>query len=619
MERGYAGIVSPVRAGKGEHMGARKREEQNPADCWALEDLFATDEQWEKEVKEFPGKLDRFSGYTGRLGESGNTLLEAMQALDDLNSTFERIYVYANQKYHQDTGNGKYQEMAARTTRMSAQLEHTTAFVEPELLAISREQLEDFFAETDGLEMYRRKIEESLRMREHILSEEMERVLAMTGEMVQTPENVFSMFQNADLKFGQLTVDGKQEVLTQGNYIRFLENEDRQVRKQAFQMFLGRYGEFQNTLAAVYGGKLAGDIFASRVRKYPSCLEMALDAGNIPVSVYTQLIEAVHSHLDLMYRYVRLRKRALKVDELHMYDVYVPLARPTRQDIPFSQAKEMVKEGLSILGEDYVALLKQGFSNRWIDVYENEGKRGGAYSWGAYGTHPYVLLNYQGNLNNVFTLAHEMGHALHSYYSDHSQPYTYAGYRIFVAEVASTCNEALLIHHLLDRAAGKEEKAYLINYFLDQFKGTIYRQTMFAEFELLAHQKAEQGEGITAQGLNEMYYELNRKYFGADMVSDPEIAVEWARIPHFYTPFYVYQYATGFAAAIAISSRILAGEPQAVEDYKKFLSGGSSMDCIDLLKLAGVDMTSQEPVNRALEVFGDYLDQLEQLMEEEEA
>lgn len=600
-------------------MGARKREEQNPADCWALEDLFASDEQWEKAVEEFPEKMRHFSGFAGHLGEDGETILKAMQILDDLNCAFERIYVYANQKYHQDTGNGKYQEMAARTARMSAQLEHAAAFVEPELLAVPSGRLETFFAEEAGLEAYRRKIGESLRMKAHILSEELERVLAMTGEMARTPENVFSMFQNADLKFGELTVDGNKEVLTQGNYVRFLENEDRQVRKQAFRMFLGRYREFQNTLAAVYGGNLAGDIFSSRMRKYSSCLEMALDGGNIPTSVYTQLIEAVHDHLDLMYRYVRLRKRALKVEELHMYDVYVPLAKPTSQNIPFSEAKEIVKEGLAILGDDYVKLLEEGFSNRWIDVYENEGKRGGAYSWGAYGTHPYVLLNYQENLNNVFTLAHEMGHALHSYYSDHHQPYTYAGYRIFVAEVASTCNEALLIHHLLDKASGREEKAYLINYFLDQFKGTIYRQTMFAEFELLAHQKAERGEGITAQGLSEMYYTLNKKYFGEDMVSDPEIALEWARIPHFYTPFYVYQYATGFAAAIAISSRILSGEPGAVEDYKKFLSGGSSMDCIDLLKLAGVDMTSKEPVDRALEVFGEYLDKLEMLMDESEA
>ncbi|MBS6734988.1 MAG: oligoendopeptidase F [Clostridiales bacterium] len=600
-------------------MGARKREEQNLADCWALEDLFASDEQWEKAVEEFPEKMRHFSGFAGHLGEDGETILKAMQTLDDLNCAFERIYVYANQKYHQDTGNGKYQEMAARTARMSAQLEHAAAFVEPELLAVPSGRLETFFAEEAGLEAYRRKIGESLRMKAHILSEELERVLAMTGEMARTPENVFSMFQNADLKFGELTVDGNKEVLTQGNYVRFLENEDRQVRKQAFRMFLGRYREFQNTLAAVYGGNLAGDIFSSRMRKYSSCLEMALDGGNIPTSVYTQLIEAVHDHLKLMYRYVRLRKRALKVEELHMYDVYVPLAKPTSQNIPFSEAKEIVKEGLAILGDDYVKLLEEGFSNRWIDVYENEGKRGGAYSWGAYGTHPYVLLNYQENLNNVFTLAHEMGHALHSYYSDHHQPYTYAGYRIFVAEVASTCNEALLIHHLLDKASGREEKAYLINYFLDQFKGTIYRQTMFAEFELLAHQKAERGEGITAQGLSEMYYTLNKKYFGEDMVSDPEIALEWARIPHFYTPFYVYQYATGFAAAIAISSRILSGEPGAVEDYKKFLSGGSSMDCIDLLKLAGVDMTSKEPVDRALEVFGEYLDKLEMLMDESEA
>lgn len=433
--------------------------------------------------------------------------------------------------------------------------------------------------------------------------------------MGNAPQNIFSMFQNADLTFGRIVVDGKKMELTQGNFVRILENKDRNVRKQAFTQVYAKYKEFQNTLAAAYSGNLAKDMFYVKVRKYPSCLDMELSQGNIPREVYTRLIEAVHRKLPAMYDYVEMRKKLLGVDQIHMYDVYVPIVDKVEKEIPFEEAKEIVKEGLAILGEDYVELLEQGFSQRWIDIYENKGKRGGAYSWGAYGTHPYVLLNYQGNLNHVFTLAHEMGHALHSYYSDHAQPYTYAGYFIFVAEVASTCNEALLIHHMLKNAQDDKEKAYLLNYFLDQFKGTVYRQTMFAEFEMLAHEKAEKGEGITAQLLEDIYYELNKKYFGDGMVSDPEIAMEWARIPHFYTPFYVYQYATGFSAAIAISNKIINGEPGIVEAYKKFLSGGSSMDCIDLLKLCGVDMTSTEPVENALQVFEERLAEFKEIME----
>lgn len=343
-------------------------------------------------------------------------------------------------------------------------------------------------------------------------------------------------------------------------------------------------------------------------------MEMELDGGNIPVSVYQRLIEAVHSHMDLMHRYVALRRRVLGVDELHMYDLHVPLVTQKDNRYSFEEAKQIVRRGLAPLGEDYLRLLDEGFGQGWIDVYENQGKRSGAYSWGAYGTHPYVLLNYNGSLNHVFTLAHEMGHAIHSHYSDQVQPYPYAGYRIFVAEVASTCNEALLIHDLLEHAADVQEKRYLINYFLDQFKSTLYRQTMFAEFEQKVHQMGQEGQSLTADVLCEIYLGLNRRYFGEEMVVDPEIAMEWARIPHFYTPFYVYQYATGFSAAIAISSRILNGEPGIVEKYKEFLSGGSSKDPIDLLKICGVDMTSPQPVEEALKVFERYLNEFSELV-----
>lgn len=596
-------------------MSEMTRKEQKKENCWAIEDLYATDGDWEKDYSQLAGQMKNFESYKGKLGNSGETLLAAFQEMDLLKCNMEKLYVYANQRYHEDTGNHKYQELSARASRLEMELGHELSFFEPEIMEISVDRLESFYESVPELTKYKRKIQECLRMKPHILSKEMEEILAQTQEMGNAPQNIFSMFQNADLTFGKIVVDGKEMELTQGNFVRILENKDRNVRKQAFTQVYAKYKEFQNTLAAAYSGNLSKDMFYAKVRKYPSCLDMELSQGNIPREVYTRLIEAVHRKLPAMYDYVEMRKKLLGVDQIHMYDVYVPIVDKVEKEIPFEEAKEIVKEGLAILGEDYVELLEQGFSQRWIDIYENKGKRGGAYSWGAYGTHPYVLLNYQGNLNHVFTLAHEMGHALHSYYSDHAQPYTYAGYFIFVAEVASTCNEALLIHHMLKNAQDDKEKAYLLNYFLDQFKGTVYRQTMFAEFEMLAHEKAEKGEGITAQLLEDIYYELNKKYFGDGMVSDPEIAMEWARIPHFYTPFYVYQYATGFSAAIAISNKIINGEPGIVEAYKKFLSGGSSMDCIDLLKICGVDMTSTEPVENALQVFEERLAEFKEIME----
>lgn len=596
-------------------MSEMTRKEQKKENCWAIEDLYATDGDWEKDYSQLAGQMKNFESYKGKLGNSGETLLAAFQEMDLLKCNMEKLYVYANQRYHEDTGNHKYQELSARASRLEMELGHELSFFEPEIMEISVDRLESFYESVPELTKYKRKIQECLRMKPHILSKEMEEILAQTQEMGNAPQNIFSMFQNADLTFGRIVVDGKEMELTQGNFVRILENKDRNVRKQAFTQVYAKYKEFQNTLAAAYSGNLSKDMFYAKVRKYPSCLDMELSQGNIPREVYTRLIEAVHRKLPAMYDYVEMRKKLLGVDQIHMYDVYVPIVDKVEKEIPFEEAKEIVKEGLAILGEDYVELLEQGFSQRWIDIYENKGKRGGAYSWGAYGTHPYVLLNYQGNLNHVFTLAHEMGHALHSYYSDHAQPYAYAGYFIFVAEVASTCNEALLIHHMLKNAQDDKEKAYLLNYFLDQFKGTVYRQTMFAEFEMLAHEKAEKGEGITAQLLEDIYYELNKKYFGDGMVSDPEIAMEWARIPHFYTPFYVYQYATGFSAAIAISNKIINGEPGIVEAYKKFLSGGSSMDCIDLLKICGVDMTSTEPVENALQVFEERLAEFKEIME----
>ena len=588
-----------------------KRAEARWEDTWALEDLYETEARFLEEEEQLKKEIRDFIKYQGRLTEGAGILFEALEAYGRMNLRFERVYVYANQSMHQDMGNSHYQEMALETQNLMNGLNQAVSFLEPEILRISQPVLDGYYREEAGLEKYRRFLDEILRRKPHTLSAEMEALMARVGELGQAPSNIFAMFHNADITFSTIQDEnGKEAKLTQGSYIRFLESKSRRVRRDAFTSLYQGYANFQNTLAAVYEANTRQAAFFARERSYGSALEAALDDGNIPVSVYENLIEAVNRHLDLLHRYMEIRKKRMGLEELHMYDLYTPMVPSPDKVISFEQAKRMVREGLAPLGEDYQALLQEGYDSRWIDVYENEGKRTGAYSWGAYGTHPYVLLNYQGNLNSVFTLAHEMGHALHSYYSDHTQEYLYAGYRIFVAEVASTCNEALLIHHLLENASSEEERLYLVNYFLEQFRTTLYRQTMFAEFEKITHQRAAEGQPLTADVLCEIYADLNRKYFGAGVVMDQQIRYEWERIPHFYTPFYVYQYATGFSAAIAISSKILRGEPGMVEKYKKFLSGGSSMDPIDLLKICGVDMTTPQPVEEALQVFAKYLEEM---------
>jgi len=592
-----------------------KRSQVRKEDKWVIEDLYADDQLWEKDYDRLADMAAEFKTLQGTMKDSSDALLNVLKEQDSMQMYLEKVYVYANQKYHEDTGNSEYQALSGKASALTVQIYDAASFVQPDLLEIPEETLKEWLEENSGLALYERYIMECLREKEHILTREMEAVMAKIHDVAKGPEKIFSMFNNADINFGEiLNEKGEMTELTQGRYITFLENHNRDVRKGAFMRLYETYGKFKNTLAATYQANLQQNLFFAKMRKYPGTLEMALDGSRIPTAVYHQLIEAVHNYLPAMYRYVELRKKVLAVDELHMYDVHVPIVENATKKIPFEQAKEVVKDGLALLGEDYIALLDEGFNGGWIDVYENQNKRSGAYSWGAYGTHPYVLLNYNNNLNNVFTLAHEMGHALHSYYSDEKQPYPYAGYKIFVAEVASTCNEALLIHYLIEHAKDKEQKAYLINYFLDQFKGTVFRQTMFAEFEKITHQMLADGISLTAELLSKVYYELNEEFFGPDMCVDKEIAMEWARIPHFYTPFYVYQYATGFSAAIAISQKIINGEPGIVEAYKEFLSGGSSMDCVDLLKICGVDMTRREPVEDALKVFEEYLGELSVLL-----
>ena len=591
-----------------------KRIEQKVEDTWCLEDMFESDDFWEEEFGRLQRMIFQYEDFEGTLGESADRLLEYLKFNDETNLLMERLYVYANMRYHQDMANSMYQEFAARAQKLMVEISGASAFAEPEILEITTEKINIFFNENPELETYKRYISEILRGKNHTLDKKTETILAKSRQMSNAAENIFSMYNGADIKFPSITTEEGEEIeITHGNFVPLLESVDREVRKAAFEGVYETYGKMRNTLAATFAANLDQANFYAQVRNFSSAREMYLYGSNIPESVYDNLIETVHKNMDKMHKYVSLRKKILDVSELHMYDLYTPIAKAPDTKYSFEAAKDIVLEGLAPMGEEYIKVLEEGFDNRWIDVYENEGKRSGAYSWGAYGTPPYVLMNYHGTLDHVFTLAHEMGHAIHSYYSDANQPYVNAGYKIFVAEVASTCNESLLIQHLLKITEDEEEKTYLINHFLEQFKGTLYRQTMFAEFEKIAHSMVQNGEGVTADRLCGIYYNLNKEYFGDDIVIDKEIELEWARIPHFYNPFYVYQYATGLSAAIALSKRILEEGKPAVEDYMKFLTGGSSQDPIELLKIAGVDMTSSEPIETALELFGNLLEELQKI------
>ena len=593
------------------------REEADARYKWAIEDLYKDDEDWKRDYELLKSRIPELTKFRGRLGESAEVLLSMQKLSDELNQLLEKVYVYANQRLHENTDNSTYQNLASQAQGLLVELSESLSFVEPELMELPDGIIETFLDENEELLVYRQYFENIIRQKKHVLPTEQEQLLAAMGEVAESPKDIFSMFNNADIRFPEITgEDGHPVQVTHGRYMSLMQSRNRQVRKDAFEAMYGVYGDWRNTLAAMYRTNVKQEACLAKAHKYTSDLEAALDGSHIPVKVYEQLIEAVHESMPLMYRYMKLRKKLLGVEELHMYDLYVPVIEQDHSEIPFEQAKKTVLEGLAPMGEEYLHLLREGFDHGWIDVYENQGKRTGAYSWGAYGTHPYVLLNYQGTLHDVFTLAHEMGHALHSWYSDEHQPYIYAGYRIFVAEVASTCNEALLIHYLMEqskKAGDRKKTMYLMNYFLEQFRTTLFRQTMFAEFEKITHGLQEQGETLTADRLCEIYYDLNKLYFGEEICVDQEIAMEWARIPHFYTPFYVYQYATGFSAAIALSKQILEQGALAVEQYKKFLKGGSSMYPLELLKMAGVDMEQKAPVQDALAVFAQYLDEMERL------
>lgn len=579
---------------------------------WKIEDIYASDAEWENDLAKLHAFCEKILSYKGKLAQA-DSLLGFLRLDDELSVLFDSLGNYAQRKNDEDTRSALYQDMVSRFETACVEISEASAFVVPEIIAMSDEDYASLFDACNELSLYKLNLDRIRRRREHTLSEQEERLMALSGEIMGTPDSVFSMLNDADLKFPD-AIDSKGEAhqVTHESYIPLVQSEDRTLRKNAFESLYHVYESYKNTFAAVLSGQVKTLVFRARARRYDSTLQAALDGSEVPVAVYKQLIEAVHEKLPLMHRYVSLRKKLLGVDELHAYDLYTPIVAGVDDNIPFEQAKREVYESLAPMGEDYRKIFREGIENGWIDVYENEGKRSGAYSAGAR-VHPFVLLNHKDTLNSEFTLAHEMGHAIHSYLSNKTQPVCYADYVIFVAEVASTCNESLLMQHLLKTTTDKKRRAYLINYFLEQFRTTLYRQTMFAEFELMINERAERGESLTAEALSALYRELNVKYYGEDIIIDSELDMEWARIPHFYYNYYVYQYATGFSAAIALSQRILNGGSSAVKDYISFLSGGCSADPITLLKGAGVDMMDKQPVCEALNLFGTLLDEMEAL------
>ncbi|RJE89801.1 oligoendopeptidase F [Paenibacillus sp. 1011MAR3C5] len=589
-----------------------KRSETAVETRWKLEDLFANQSSWDQEYAKAKDLIKKADQFQGKLSDPAQ-LKACFELEDELSLHVERLYVYANMRHHEDTAEPGNQALSDKSKKLSVETGEALSFVTPEVLSLSDSEL-DAMINNESLAKYRHTLEEMRRQKAHILSKNEEALMAQVGNISSAPGTIFGMLNNADLKFPKVKNEAGEEVeLSHGRYIQFLESKNRDVRREAFKAMYDTYGKLKNTMASTLNANVNKNVFYAKARKYDSVLGMSLYGDNIPKEVYTNLIDTIHKHLPLMHRYMELRKRLLGLDELHMYDLFAPLVEEFDMEISFDEAKKTISESLKPLGEDYLNVLQEGFDKGWIDVYENEGKRSGAYSWGAYGTHPYVLLNHKDNLNSMFTLTHEMGHALHSYYSDTNQNYRDAQYTIFLAEVASTLNEALLMDYLLGKSTDAKEKMYLLTYYADQFRTTVFRQTMFAEFEKIVHERTEAGESLTPQELSKIYYDLNKLYYGPGMVVDQDIEMEWARIPHFYTSFYVYKYATGFSAATSFSKQILdEGEP-AVERYLGFLKSGGSDFSINILKKAGVDMSSPEPIEQAMSVFEELIAQMEQL------
>lgn len=593
----------------------KSREEVPKELTWDLEAIFATDELWEEEFKQLQKDIPHIKAFQGKLSESADVLYDLFKLQDELSERLGKLYTYARMRYDENTTNSFYQAQQTQAENVLTLASSQMSFIVPEILEIEEEKIKVFLEEKEALQLYRKTLDEINRGRPHVLSQAEEVLLAEASDTMQSASQTFGMLNNADLKFPTITNEKGEKVdLTHGRYIGFLESKDRRVREEAFKAIYDTYATFKNTFASTLSGNVKKDNFFAKIRNYDSARHAALDNNNIPEQVYDNLVEAVNEKLPLLHRYTELRKKVLELDDLHMYDLFTPLVQDTEMNITYEKAQEYVLESLAPLGEEYVNIVKEGYANRWIDVEENKGKRSGAYSSGSYGTQPYILLNWQDNVNDMFTLTHELGHSVHSYYTRDTQPYRYGNYSIFVAEVASTCNEALLNDYLLNHLDDEKQKLYILNHFLEGFRGTVFRQTMFAEFEHEIHIQMQNGVALTADKLTEIYYALNKKYFGDEVVSDEEIGVEWARIPHFYYNYYVYQYATGYSAATALAKNILEGSEGAVGRYVDFLKAGSSDYPIEVLKHAGVDMTSKEPILAALDVFEEKLNEMEKLL-----
>lgn len=594
-------------------MGAmlKKRSEIEEKYKWNLEDMIPSEEALEELLGKAEEMIGRYAGFRGQLGSSAKVLAEYLAFDVELDEVFSRLFSYARQKSDEDTSVGKYQSLLSKVSTLSSKAMEESSFAEPEILAIPEETMQEMM-ESEELAHYGLMLRRLLARKEHMLSAEEEKILSAVSEVAQAPNNIFRLFNNADLKFPVIQgEDGEPVEVTHGRFINLLENKNRRVREDAFRAFYSVFAQFSNTVAATYEANLKQACFYAKMRKYSSSREYYLASNEIPEAVYDNLLQAVEDRMPLLHRYVSIRKKMLGLDELHMYDLYVPLTADYDRKVTYEEAQELILEGLKPLGEEYLATLKHGFSSRWIDVYENQGKRSGAYSNSVYGVHPYVLMSFNDGMSSALTLAHEMGHSMHSWYSCHAQDAAYAHYKIFVAEVASTCNEILMLRHLIEHASSREEKMFLINQMLEKFRGTFFRQAMFAEFEWKTHQMCQNGTPLTREVLCSLYHDLNVKYFGDDIVVDSEIDYEWERIPHFYRPFYVYQYSTGFAAATALAGKILAGDQKVLEGYFEFLKGGCSMTPIELLKLCGLDMEKPDVVHEALDVFEQLLDELE--------
>lgn len=590
-----------------------KRSEISDEYKWSIKDLYSSDELWNNDYEKALKSTQEKSSFEGCVMDSADTLADALSESEKDDYITERLYVYAFMRYYEDTSDGTYQQMSGKAQMLAVKMSEKYSFLVPEIMAADDDKVARFL-DSDKIKPYRHLLCDMLAKKEHTCSQKEEKLLAMASQMADSPSDIFSKFNNADVKFGKVHDEhGDEKELTSAGFSVFMESRDRNVRKEAFYALYRQYKSYINTLAASYYGNVKQAVFFANARNYESTLQMYLSGSFIPESVYTNLIDTVNNNLDKMHDYVSLRKKTLGVDELHFYDIYAPLTSDYTVKVSYENAKETVLDALKILGDDYVSQVKKGYESGWVDVYENDGKRSGAFSWGAYGTHPYIFLNYTETLNDIFTLIHETGHAMHTYYSNETQPYTYVGYKIFVAEVASTCNEVILIDYLLKHSRSDEEKKYLYGHYLEQFKGTLFRQTMFAEFEMITHRMAQDGEVLNAESLCGTYKKLNEKYFGKDMVIDEEIAYEWARIPHFYTPFYVYQYATGFSAAVAIATKIINGDKEVLHGYREFLKGGSSMHPIELLSLCKIDMSKPDVIQDALNVFGSLIEDFKKI------